>query len=522
MENHYPIDDKTRFNVVDLFFENAKKNPEQIAIIDAKRAVSFRILAEEVVQTSHYFLQKGIKKGDKVLIFIGMGVDLYRTVLSLFNIGAVAVFLDPWVNKKRMEECCKTVECQAFIGVLKARILSIFSKQLQKIPIQLGISFPQNHSIENANFQAITYPQDMALITFTTGSTDTPKGSIRTHAILYAQFRALIDKINPEKNEVNMTSLPIMLFINLAAGITSIIPKAKLKRLHLLKPTKILKQIDIYRVSSLIASPFFVKKIAEYALDNQIDTSQIKKIFTGGAPIFAQEAQLYLKAFPKAKIEIVYGSTEAEPISSILAKDIITHQLDKSLITKGLSVGKIDKNTTAKIISFDAKYLSINDLEDFKKHILLPYQVGEIIVSGHHVSKNYFNNPLAEKQNKIWIDGTCWHLTGDSGYLDENNCLFLTGRCNTVITHQTTLIYPFIYEAILLQIPAISLATILKIDEKIIIFVELKNKKQKNEVITQIKLLSIPHDIIECIKKIPRDLRHYAKIDYEKLKNYLP
>lgn len=519
MENHYPIiDDKISFNIVNLFFENAAKIPEKIAIIDTKRQIPFADLAEEVIQTSHYFLQKGIKKGDKVLIFIGMGVDLYRTVLSLFNIGAIAVFLDPWVNKKRMEECCKTVECQAFIGVLKARILSIFSKPLQKIPIKLGVSFPRDDFQNNTNLKAITYPQDTALITFTTGSTDLPKGAIRTHGILYAQLKALINKINPEKNEINMTSLPIMLFINLAAGITSVIPKAKLRRLHLLKPPKILAQMSVYKINSLIASPFFIKKIAEYVIDNQIDTSQIKKVFTGGAPIFTQEAQLYLKAFPKAIIQIVYGSTEAEPISSILAQDISTNQSENIYTTQGLSVGKIDINANVKILSLGNNSLTINDLQDFKKNSLLPYQVGEIIVSGHHVSKHYFNNPLAEKQNKIWIDGVCWHLTGDSGYIDDNNFLFLTGRCNTIIEDNQTFIYPFIYEAILLQIPSIAIATILKIKEEIIIFVELKNQNQKNETIAQINSLSIPHNAIRCLKKMPRDSRHYAKIDYEKLK----
>ncbi|TAF99722.1 MAG: hypothetical protein EAZ44_10025 [Cytophagia bacterium] len=325
----------------------------------------------------------------------------------------------------------------------------------------------------------MTYPQDTALITFTTGSTDLPKGAIRTHGILYAQLKALSNKINPEKNEINMTSLPIMLFINLAAGITSVIPKAKLRRLHLLKPPKILAQMSVYKINSLIASPFFIKKIAEYVIDNQIGTSQIKKVFTGGAPIFTQEAQLYLKAFPKAIIQIVYGSTEAEPISSILAQDISTNQSENIYTTQGLSVGKIDINANVKILSLGNNSLTINDLQDFKKNSLLPYQVGEIIVSGHHVSKHYFNNPLAEKQNKIWIDGVCWHLTGDSGYIDDNNFLFLTGRCNTIIEDNQTFIYPFIYEAILLQIPSIAIATILKIKEEIIIFVELKNQNQK-------------------------------------------
>ena len=531
MENQFNDNffDKETFNIVSLFFENAKKYPQKIALIDARRQISFADLAEEVIQTSLYFQKKGIKKGDRVLIFVGMRIDLYRIVLALFNIGAVAVFLDVWVSKKRMEECCKNIDCQAFVGVLKARILSVFSKELRKIPIHLGIYFDKIYP-EIPHQQTPTYPQDIALITFTTGSTGTPKGAIRTHQILYAQFRALMDKINPQPNEINMTSLPIMLFINLAGGITSVIPNAKLRRLDLLKPKKIIKQIQQYHINSLIASPFFIKKIAEYVLDNQLNISEITKIFTGGAPIFVQEATCYLQAFPTAHIEVVYGSTEAEPISSILACDIIQNSLEKIDTLQGLSVGKIDKSTTIKIILLGANIQKnkVENRQDFERYFLPAYQVGEIIVSGNHVLQHYFNNDLAEKQNKIWIEGKCWHITGDSGYLDKDNHLFLTGRCDTIIQHNQNFIYPFVYEDILSQIPNIMMATVLKINEKITIFIELKKtfgtKKIKknnieNQVITAIKASNIFYQDIIFIKKMPRDPRHYTKIDYQKLRN---
>lgn len=486
------------FNIVSFLFENAKKFPKKNAIIDQNKQITYSELAQEVLQTSYYFQQKGIKKGDKVLVFVGMSIDLYRIVMALFHIGAIAVFLDAWVGKKRLEECCRVVDCQAFVGVLKARFLAIFSKELQKIPIKLGLSFKHKKQVQQTDFEELTYANDTALITFTTGSTGTPKGAIRTHGILYAQFRALIDKIQPQEHEINMPTLPIMLFINLAGGITSVIEKTKFKHLNENKIGKILEKIYQKNVNSLIASPYFVKKLAEYSLKNQINTAQIQKIFTGGAPIFAQEAELYLQAFPNAHIEIVYGSTEAEPISSILAKNI------KNTALQGLSVGKIDKNVQVKIIDLPAN-----------SHI------GEIIVSGDHVLQHYFNNPDAEQKNKIWIQNVCWHRTGDSGHLNEKNELFLMGRCDNIIKYKDQFIYPFIYENILLQVQFISMATILEINEKIIIAIELKNKKNQNQVIEIVKSLDIPHHEVKFIKKIPRDLRHYAKIDYQKLKYIL-
>src|ERR1700747_541143 len=95
------------FNIVELFFTAAQKHPERIAIIYKNREITFNELAEQVKNTACYFRNEGIEKGDRVLVFVPMNIDLYRIVLALFSIGATAVFLDEWVNKKRMEECCK-------------------------------------------------------------------------------------------------------------------------------------------------------------------------------------------------------------------------------------------------------------------------------------------------------------------------------------------------------------------------------------------------------------------------------
>ena len=116
------------FNIVNLFFKSAEQFPEKAAIICKDETITFGVLKQQVEDTSDYFLGKGIRKGDRVMIFVPMGFDLYRTVLALLNIGATVVFLDEWVNKKRMEACCEIAQCKAFIGIFKARFFSLFSE----------------------------------------------------------------------------------------------------------------------------------------------------------------------------------------------------------------------------------------------------------------------------------------------------------------------------------------------------------------------------------------------------------
>src|SRR6185312_5120060 len=505
------------FNIVDLFFDAAGKYPEHIAIIDKKRQITFSELEKEIQDTACHFLTKGIRRGDRVLIFVPMSIDLYRIVLSLFKIGATAVFLDEWVNKKRMEECCKIAQCHAFIGVSKAHILSLFSSEVRKIPIHLGTKFISG-SKNNLTAMPVL-PHDTALITFTTGSTGTPKAAKRTHRFLHEQFKVLAQKINPQPGEISLPALPIVLLINLAVGSTSLITGYKARKPDKMNPDKILDQINFYKVDSIVASPFFIKQLATFTIKHQVKFPSLKKIFTGGAAVFPGEAKIYQKAFPKTEIEVIYGSTEAEPISSIRIEELIK----EDLFAKGLNVGKPDTNVEVKIISLQKGIINCADETEFQKIIISDGSIGEIIVSGPHVLDAYFNDEKALKQNKIFVKGKCWHRTGDSGFLIDTT-LFLTGRCNTLIYINHKIISPFLYENYFQTIAGIETGTILEKERKIIAVIEPFPGFDKNEITEQIRKIKeplLPIYTIKWISKMPRDARHHSKIDYEKLQRLL-
>lgn len=504
------------FNITSLFIDAAKKNPQKTAIVFRDKKISFAEFEKQIDQTAQYFLSKGISKGDKVLIFIPMSINLYRIVLALFKIGAVAVFFDEWVSKKRMDECCKVAKCKVFIGILKARILSNFSTELRKIPLKLGTNFK---SVKQYEKPAVTGSDNIALITFTTGSTGIPKASIRTHGLLYNQFKALRNKINAEENEVSMAVLPIVLLINLATGTTSVIASFKASKPASLKPEKIINQIKDHSINSLIASPFFIKELSLYVIDNKISLPKIKKIFTGGAPVFPNEAKLYKQAFPSAAIEVVYGSTEAEPISSITTEVLVE---EENYVQQGLKAGKIDESAAVKIIQIIDGVIPVASDEDLRNIELPPKEIGEIIVSGNHVLRQYLNNEAAVKRNKIFIEKTCWHRTGDSGYLDSSGTLFLMGRCNTIIRKDHASYYPFLFENYFQTLNGVEMGTIFLLKNKVTAVIELKDKMKQAFVTNEILKKNNPSENgkveeVLFIKKIPRDPRHNSKIDYQKL-----
>ncbi|GAL87368.1 AMP-dependent synthetase [Sporocytophaga myxococcoides] len=504
-------------NIIQLFLSAAEAHPDKTAIIEKGRLITFKELKQDVFQTSSYFRSKGLSKGDRVLVFVPMSIELYRIVLALFNIGATAVFLDEWVNRKRMEECCRIADCKGFIGTFKARALAIFSTELRKIPVKMGINYKRTATHLQSHTEVVKQ-NDTALITFTTGSTGTPKAAKRTHQFLSAQFKALTETIHPSPDDIGMPALPIVLLINLGAGCTSVIPDFKATKPDKLKPEKVIHQLQINKVTRIEASPYFIKRIAEYCLDNNIRLLHLKKVFAGGAPVFPSEAESYNKAFSSAEIKIVYGSTEAEPVSSIEVKELLSKQETQN----GLCVGTPYRLADVKIIKLSDQPIYCPNEEAFKQQLLPPMKIGEIIVSGPHVLTEYFNNDETLKRNKIFVNGTCYHRTGDSGYLNDDGVLFLTGRENTLIHSEGKIISPFIYENILQQIEGVESGTVICSEDNIIhLIIEKKSNASEDTIRTKIPSTALQYQKLSFVKKIPRDLRHNSKIDYERLRKNL-
>ena len=174
-------------NIVSLFFEQARLHPDRTALVSVHGKRSFGELANEVQQCRNYFESKGIGPGDRVLVFVPMGFDLYRTVLALFSMGAVAVFLDEWVSFSRLSVCCRMAKCKAFIAPWYLHVPGWFSSDVRAIQVHLTPLSSFQHSSETVDlFPAKSL--DPALITFTTGSTGIPKAANRTHGFLMAQF----------------------------------------------------------------------------------------------------------------------------------------------------------------------------------------------------------------------------------------------------------------------------------------------------------------------------------------------
>jgi non-ribosomal peptide synthetase component E (peptide arylation enzyme) len=132
------------FNIVSLFFEQAALHPDRIALVEKHTAITFKQLDEEVRIIASMYRQNGIGKGDRVLVLIPISNNLYKHVLALFYIGAIAVFLDAWSDRKRLLQCCEVVDCKALVGPKKFHWLSYLFSITRKIKKDFRLFLPKS------------------------------------------------------------------------------------------------------------------------------------------------------------------------------------------------------------------------------------------------------------------------------------------------------------------------------------------------------------------------------------------
>ncbi|MFP4350042.1 MAG: AMP-binding protein [Desulfococcaceae bacterium] len=490
-----------------ILFDHAGRKATHPALRHKGQVMTYDELAAAVQKTAGGLSRSGIGKGDRVLLFVPMSIQLYVLLLAIWHRGATAVFLDAWADRKRLEHAIKLADCRGFIGVFKTHLFRLISPALRSIPVKRFAGWMP--SGEPPSVTPVE-PEQTALLTFTTGSTGTPKAADRTVGFLLAQHHALSHHLSPRKDEVDLTALPIFVLTNIASGITSVIPDMDHRHPERVDPAVLLKELDHHRVTRACGSPVIFDRLARHCEQTGRRPETLRRIFLGGAPVFPDLAERLVRAFPHVEVEIVFGSTEAEPISRVNAATVAQSRITSP--DQGLPVGKPVEEIDCRILEIQYGPIEVTSVEALDRITLPAGSVGEICVGGDHVLKAYFNNPEAVRENKIIAGESLWHRTGDAGYLDRNGELYLMGRVGSRFDREGRRYFVFPLESMLGDLPGVTLGTYLTHGDQLILVYE--GTAEETALLQQIRSGPLPEPDRILQMPIPRDPRHNSKIDY--------
>jgi olefin beta-lactone synthetase len=517
-------------NLCELLLARAREHPALQAIVQSTPAgdtsISFSDLDSRSAKAAAMLHRVGIGRGDRVLLLIPMSIDLYVALVGILRLGAVVTLLDPAAGVPHVDRCCHMARPEALIASSKAQVLRLLSAGLRAIPTKftLGVRWLPGHAWHALNgatphsqLEELS-PEDPALLTFTSGSTGQPKAAVRSHGLLLAQQEALGQALDLQPGTRDLTTLPVFVLSNLAAGVTSVIPDADLRTPGAINPLPVLAQIERHAPSSVVASPALLQRLAATCNQSGGSMPSFRKVFTGGAPVFWHVLDALAKAAPNARVFSVYGSTEAEPIAEIAHDQLTSEDRLATEHGKGLPAGIPVPQVRLRIIA-DRWGTPIGPFEstDLERLTLQTGEIGEIVVAGQHVLKGYLNGQ-GDEETKFRVDGESWHRTGDSGYLDGKGRLWLTGRCQGKIVDERGTIYPLQVEGAAHAMFDVRRAALIESRSRRMLVVEpgaAWSEDSERALLARLDWARL-HRVV-AVNRIPVDRRHNAKIDYPAL-----
>ncbi|XP_065851668.1 4-coumarate--CoA ligase 2-like isoform X2 [Euphorbia lathyris] len=372
----------------------------------------------------------GIKKGDVIMILLQNCPEFVYSFMAASMIGAVTTTANPFYTRN---EILKQFSSSG------AKLIITQSLYVDKLRDVQGLDFtiitidapPENcvhfstliseSEIPNVvNFEE----DDPVALPFSSGTTGLPKGVILTHKSLITSVAQQVDGINPnlylKQEDVVLCVLPLFHIYSLnSVLLCSLRAGAAVLLMHKFEIGTLLELIQRHKVSVAAVVPPLVLALAKNPMVAAYDLSSIRVVLSGAAPLGKDLEDALRNRVPQAIIGQGYGMTEAGPVVSMclgFAK--------QPFPTKSGSCGTVVRNAELKVIDPETGYL--NDQE--------------------------------ATANTVDVQG--WLHTGDIGYVDDDDEVFIVDRLKEIIKFKGFQVPPAELEALLLHHQSIADAAV--------------------------------------------------------------
>lgn len=492
-------------NIIHALQQNCQRLGEKPIFVEGETAVGYAAFYRSVCAVAAHLQKQGVRPGDKVLVLMPLSTDLYATLCGVWAAGACVVIFDPSAGGGHIAACLAAIDVAAFVGNSQSLLLRIINRSVRKIPQRLHVNrlVKTFDGCEGFSIAELA-PDAPALITFTSGSTGIPKAIVRTHGFLLQQHAAIVGALPYYEDDIDLAVLSVFTLVNMMEGITTVLPQDSLRNIGKVNVAKLVRQIEKNGVTRITASPRLLKKLADWAKQRDIRLNTLRSVNIGGGPVFLDVLERVAEVADPDAIRVVYGSTEAEPIAEIAYRDFTlrTKRLmrDGSGLLVGIPTGAVQLKVLRSRAGIPVSATQFMSLE------APTGEWGEIVVAGRHVVQGYLD-PGQDILAKIQVNGTVWHRTGDCGYLDGKNRLWLLGRIAQVIPTELGPLFPFAVESAIRAKYKVA-AAVICVDGRIVLAVERTRYLENIRAEYKNRFTLLP------IRKIPLDRRHSSKVDY--------
>ena len=432
-----------------LLIRGEKKAISFVREGNTETEISYRTLDRDSNRMANTFLELGVKKGDRVILYLPKSLGFVVAHLALQKIGAIGVPLNPGFKQSEMVYLLEDTGARLVLsGSEQEAIIKEIDPRIDTVVIATERPYQDLdffRSAPDSMPKGEIGPEDTALIIYTSGTTGKPKGATLTQKNLFHDARNIINIWEIAESDVLCHALPLFHVHGLCFALhTALMAGSHVLMLDEFSPEKVMevlaKKEGEYPCTLFMAVPSMYAKMMDYVGEKVLDFEHIRLWTSGSAPLLPRDFEKIKRIFGKEPVEREGMSETGMNFSNPLRG-----------MRKPGSIG------------IPLPDLQVRIIDPEKLVDVSAGQTGEIWLKGPVVTPGYWRNH--EETTRAFEKG--WFRTGDLGRIDEDGYYYLTDRIKNIIISGGENISPKEVETVINQFEGVVESSVVGIpDEK--------------------------------------------------------
>lgn len=414
------------YTLPDLIENSAKKHPEKAAFRCLKSSITYADLEQQMHQIANLLVDLGVKKGDRVGIFMARSIETAAAMYGIMAAGAVYVPINPAQPVERIHSLIKDCGIQHLLtNAGQKRNLPTLITEDCGLKTVIGtdldlsvksITWGEVYEQKVTPIDIAVLENDVAYILYTSGSTGTPKGIVHTHysGLAYAKLCAEVYDLN--ENDIFGNHAPIYFDISTLGyfaaplvGATTIIASEA----HIKMPASLAQLIEKERMTVWYSVPLALTQMMQRGDLKKRDCSALRWVIFAGEIFPVKHLRCLMKMWTQTRFSNAYGPTETNVCTYYNLPEIPKNDTP-------ISIGKPWNNT--EILLLDSVENQVKSGES-----------GELLVRAGTLMQGYWNRPdlnaqvFYKRKNDTGIE-QIFYRTGDLVRQETDGNLTFLGR----------------------------------------------------------------------------------------------
>ena len=389
--------------VVDALFQNAKDNPEQVALVDAKRSMTYREVVDDVLRVSAALQENGCSVGDGVGLLMDRSVNMITAIFGILHAGCFYMPMDP---KYPVDRLTYMVEDSAISMLLTSDdyvshlpLSGVTKLSLDRIGATAVMNIPNRSS-----------SQEPAYTIYTSGSSGRPKGVQIKHYQLAQSNQARVEYYDDQPgrfllmSSFSFDSSVVGIFWPLYCGGTLVIPPERIEQ----DMIALSEFIESNAITHTLLLPTLYGMLLDIAGGNNLDS--LRSVIVAGEACDPRTVRNHFQAIPECQLYNEYGPTEATVWATV-------HKLKSDEADGRIPIGMAIPGTRVYVVN--------------NGQLVPQGAAGNMYIAGATVADGYTGNAPGNEsfvRDFVTDDGSLMYNTGDRARVNASSVIEFLGR----------------------------------------------------------------------------------------------